>query len=279
MPIYDQSYRPYRGPLSSHAMRWWTITRSGLQQLMVKRVFLILLTVTFFPSVVFGFQIWFTHQFPEQNLITVNAAFFRLLMEIQLIWFILLGIYPGTGLIANDLRWNAIQLYLSKPLTKVDYVVGKLAIIGTLLLGVTLVPGLLLFALELGFSSDFSFLLENWWVPFAIVIYSVVASFSWGMIVLALSSLSKSSRFVGVTLIALIFLSGAFGAFFAAVTRNSAAMTLSVLDELKMLTYLLFGGTSEFGDHELLALVMLAILVGISALILRSRVRAVEIVT
>lgn len=279
MPIYDQSYRPYRGALSSHAMRWWTITRSGLQQLLMKRVFLILLTITFFPAVVFGFQIWFTHQFPGQELITVDGGFFRLLMEIQLIWFFLLGIYPGTGLISNDLRWNAIQLYLSKPLRKLDYVVGKLAIICILLLGVTLIPGLLLFALELGFSSDFSFLTTYWWVPFSIAAFSIVASFSWGMIVLALSSLTKSSRFAGVMLFALILLSTAFGNFFATVTRSTGSITISALEDLKLLTYFFFGGTSEYGEHGFLALVMLTGFVGLSALVLRSRVRAVEVVT
>ncbi len=279
MPIYDQSYRPYRGALSSHALRWWTITRSGIQQLLAKRVFLVMLTLSFFPPVVFGFQIWFSHQFPDQQFVKVDNTLFRNLMEIQLMWFLILGIYPGTGLIANDLRWNAIQLYLSKPLTKLDYVAGKLAILATFLLGVTLVPGLLLFALELGFSSDFAFLAAYWWIPFAVIGYSLIASVSWAMIVLAFSSLSKSSRFVGVMLFAMIVLSTVFGNFYAAITRQGGTVTVSVVEELKMLTYVFFGGTSESGEHGLLAAVMLAGFVGISALVLRFKVRAVEVVT
>lgn len=279
MPIYDLSYRPYRGPLSSHALRWWTITHSGIQQLLSRRVFLVVLTMTFFPPVVFGFQIWFSHQFPDQQFVAVDNGLFRLVMEVQLFWFLILGIYPGTGLIANDLRWNAIQLYLSKPLTKLDYVAGKLAILATFLLGVTLIPGLLLFALELGFSSDITFLATYWWIPFSVVGYSVVASFSWSMIVLALSSLSKSSRFVGVMLFALVVLSTVFGAFYATITRQSGAVNVSVIEELKMLTYVFFGGTSESGEHGLLAFIMLCGFVALSAWILRRRVRAVEVVT
>lgn len=279
MPIYDQSYRPYNGTLSSHSMRWWTITRTGILQLLTKRIFLILLTITFFPTVVFGFQIWFTHQFPDQQLITVNAAFFRLVMEIQLVWFIVLGIFPGTGLIANDLKWNAIQLYLSKPLTRIDYVVGKLAILCTFLLGVTLVPGLLLFALELGFSSDFSFIAKYWWVPLSITGYSVLASFGWGMVVLALSSLSKSSRFVGVMLFGLVLLGSGFGVFFAEISGYTGAVVISVVEQLKLLTYFFFGGEGDFQRHDLLAFLALAACVALSALILRARVRAVEVVT
>ena len=56
-------------------------------------------------------------------------------------------------------------------------------------------------------------------------------------------------------------------------------MTLAVMADLKMLTYLFFGGVNEFGDHNLLAFVMLGVFAGVSALILRARVRAVEVVT
>ena len=90
MPIYDPSYRPYRGVLSSHAWRWWTITRAGVQQLLTKRIFLVLLTITFFVPVAFGVRIWIAHQFPEQKLFTVDADFFELLMKVQLIWFLVL---------------------------------------------------------------------------------------------------------------------------------------------------------------------------------------------
>jgi hypothetical protein len=279
VPIYDQSYRPYRGHLSSHTFRWWTITRAGIQGLLTKRPFIILLTITFIPPVVFGFMIFATHWLPEQTPVTVNAEFFRSFMEIQLSWFLILGIYPGTGLISNDLKWNAIQLYLSKPLTKLDYVAGKLAIICTFLLGVTLVPGMLLFALELGMSSDLTFLAEYWWLPFSVTAYSLIAAFGWGMIVLALSSLSKSSRFVGVLLIALVLLSTGFAAFFNGLFQTGGSVVVSAIEELKLLTYVFFGGESEYGNHGFMASVMLTVFIGISALILRSRVRAVEVVT
>src|SRR5882724_3989136 len=118
MPIYDQSYRPYRGSFSSHATRWLTIARTGLIQFLKRRPFLVFITLTFIPPIVCGFIIYFAHRFPEQTLTKIDAEFFRRLMEIQTVWFLLLGIYPGAGLISNDLRWNAIQLYLSKPLTK-----------------------------------------------------------------------------------------------------------------------------------------------------------------
>jgi len=202
-----------------------------------------------------------------------------MMLEIQLLWFVVLGIYPGTGLISNDLKWNAIQLYLSKPLTRVDYVVGKLAVIGILLLGVSLVPGLLLFALQLGFSSDLKFLAGFWWIPFSIAGFSIAAAFAWGMIILALSSLSKNSRLVGILLIALVFASGGGALIFWGITDVEGVIVLSILDQLKQLSYLFFGGSGAFGNHGFLAAFVLVFVIAACAGILRRRVRAVEVVT
>ena len=55
-------------------------------------------------------------------------------------------VFVGAGLIANDRRANALQIYLSKPLLRMEYIGGKLAILATFLLFVTLLPALLLLA-------------------------------------------------------------------------------------------------------------------------------------
>ena len=282
MPIYDQSYRPYRGAFSSHSTRWWTIARTGVMSLVSRRLFIVLLCTSCIFPVVCGFQIYFATRFPEENLgglLSIDAEFFRRLLEIQSFWLVVLGIFPGTGLIANDLKGNAIQLYLSKPLTRVDYVAGKFAILGTFMLGVTLLPGLLLFALQVGFSSDLTFLRQYWWLPLSVVGYSVIAVAAWGLVVLAMSSTSKSSRYVGVILLALVFFSSGFAFFLRAVFNSETVLVLSLFDDLKQVTYLFFGGTSEFGDLRVPALVVLALLSAASVLILRARVRAVEVVT
>jgi ABC-type transport system involved in multi-copper enzyme maturation permease subunit len=279
MPIYDQSYRPYRGAFSSHATRWWTIARTGVLHFLKRRLFLVFITLTFIPPIVQGFMIYGAHQFPDQTLVKVDAEFFRRMMEIQTAWFLILGIYPGTGLISNDLKWNAIQLYLSKPLTKVDYVLGKFATMAAFLLGVTLVPGLLLFLLELGFSSDSKFLISYWWIPLAVAGYSAAAAISWGLIVLALSSMSKNSRYVGTLLVSFAFFTSGFAQFARGIFNHDGVIVISALDSLKLLSYLFFGGKSEYGDHTLGAALALILMSAAAVLILRARVRAVEVVT
>jgi ABC-2 type transport system permease protein len=260
-------------------MRWWTITRTGVLHFLSRRLFIVLITITMIYPVAAGAQIWLAQRFPEQRLLAVDGEFFRRFLEIQTFWFLVLGVFPGTGLISNDLKGNAIQLYLSKPLTRLDYVAGKFGILATFMLGVTLLPGLILFGLQVGFSQDSKFILQYWWIPAALAAYAVVGTIAWGLIVLALSSMSKNSRYVGILLLSLTLFSSGFSLFLRGIFNSSGMIVLSVLDDLKLLTYVFFGGESEYGPHGFGAAVMLMLLAGLSALVLRARVRAVEVVT
>ena len=51
---------------------------------------------------------------------------FRQFLEQQEIFVFFVTVYVGAGLIANDRRANALQIYLSKPLTRAEYIFGKL---------------------------------------------------------------------------------------------------------------------------------------------------------
>ena len=109
-------------------------------------------------------------------------------------------------LIANDRRANALQLYLSKPLTRVEYGFGKLVILAAFLLLVTWVPAIVLLILQVMFAGNVTFLRANLFLFPAITLFSFsfeVLAISATM--LALSSLSNSSRFVGILYTGLIF--------------------------------------------------------------------------
>src|SRR5262245_14162397 len=154
MPIYDQTYRPYRGSLAPHTWRWWTIAKAGLSYYLSRRLYLIFIFVSLIHPIVRGVLIWVSHRFSTTPVAEIDPSFFRNFLFIQGLFLVLACIWPGATLIAQDLKTNAIQLYLSKPLTRVDYVLGKFAIIagiGALLLPA---PALLLFLMEVGLSSD-----------------------------------------------------------------------------------------------------------------------------
>ena len=146
MPIYDQGYRRYEARGALHQIRFWPITREALRLILAKRAFLGLLAVAFLPFVVRVIQIYIVTRFPEAGrVLPVDGRLFGEFLNQQIGFTILLSIFGGAGLIANDLRTGAILVYLSRPLTRRDYIVGKLRVPLALNLAVTLVPGLVLY--------------------------------------------------------------------------------------------------------------------------------------
>ncbi len=86
---------------------------------------------------------------------------FRQFLEQQEVFLFFVTVYAGAGLIANDRRANALQIYLSKPLTRAEYVFGKLAILMTFLLLVTWVPAILLLVVQVLFAGSFTFFIDQ----------------------------------------------------------------------------------------------------------------------
>ena len=83
-------------------------------------------------------------------------------------------VYVGAGLIANDRRANALQIYLSKPLSRAEYVVGKLAILMVFLLLVTWVPAFLLLSCRCCSPAASRSCVENLYLFPAITLFSFV---------------------------------------------------------------------------------------------------------
>ncbi len=280
MPIHDMSYRPYRGGLTTHTWRWVTIAKAGLSHYLSRRIFLVFLFIAYIHPIVRGVFIWGTHQIGGASPSDViDASFFRNTLLVQGLFLLLICIWPGATLISGDLKSNAIQLYLSKPLSRVHYVLGKLAIIagiGALLLPA---PGLLLFLMEVGLSTSTKFITSYFWLPLAILGYSVVVIGGASLVVLAVSSMTRSARYAGLLFFALVFFSQAGAGLLRLITGTHAFIVLSLTALVDQVGALFFGGEVEYGLHPIPSFLMYALVVGISLLVLRWRVKAVEIVT
>src|SRR5262245_19919835 len=146
MPIYEQGYRRYeaRGPLRQ--VRFWPITREALRLLLSRKAFLALLAASWIQLVIRAVQIWVVTQYPEPGrLLPIDGRLFGQFLSSQLLWVLFLMVFGGAGLIASDLRTGAILVYLSRPLTRRDYLLGKLSVLLLLGLFATLGPALLLY--------------------------------------------------------------------------------------------------------------------------------------
>jgi ABC-2 type transport system permease protein len=79
------------------------------------------------------------------DLVPINERFFTVYMGIQSSLAFLLTVLIGPVLVSRDLTNNALPLYLCRPFTRTEYVVGKMSVLAILISFITWVPGLLLF--------------------------------------------------------------------------------------------------------------------------------------
>jgi len=279
MPIHDQSYRRYGGRREALGRAWTVIAWSGIRLMIGKRKFLALLIFAWIPFIVRAVQIYIAANFPQATMLAPTAETFRQFVEQQGVFIFFVTIYVGAGLIANDRRANALQIYLSKPLMRVEYIAGKLAVLGAFLLLVTWVPGMLLLVLQVVFAGSFTFLRANLYLfpalTLAALLQVIVSSFT----MLALSSLSNSSRYVAILYAGAIFFTAAMFGALTAITGRTAVAWVSIGANVEQVVDVIFRMTPRYDTPWPVSLLVIAGLVALSISILERRVRGVEVVT
>jgi ABC-2 type transport system permease protein len=223
MPIFDQGYQHWAGELSSHAWRWLAITRRGVKTALQGRLVRLALFVAWIPALVLAFVIslWglverqsalvesikplLTTMLgrpilagPRDYRVEIWTLCFHYFLSLELWFSMVLVLLVGPNLISQDLRYNALPLYFSRPLRRTDYFLGKLGIITVLLSAVIIVPAVVAYALGLLFSLDITIIRDTSRILLASIVYGLVIAVSAGTLMLALSSLTRNSRYVAL---------------------------------------------------------------------------------
>jgi ABC-2 type transport system permease protein len=278
VPIHDQGYRRFLGRREGRGNAWLVIAATAIRTMLRNRKFLALLIVAWAPFIVRAFQVYFSTNFSQIAFLAPTAKTFREFLEQQSLFVFFVTIYVGAGLIANDRRANALQIYLSKPLTRVEYIAGKATALVVFLLFVTWVPALLLLVVQVLFAGSFAFVGKNLFLFPAITVFSFVQVLVATFAMLALSSLSKSSRFVAVMYAGVILFTDAIQGMLWLMTRSSAASIISPSASINQVGDVIFRIPPRYDTPWLLSLAMVFVLIAGSVLILERRVRGVEVV-
>ena len=279
MPIHDQSYRRYAGERSPQGRAWTVIAAAGIKNMLGKRKFLGLLIVAWLPFVVRAVQMYIAANFPQASMLAPSAETFHQFLEQQGVFTFFITIFTGAGLISNDLRANALQIYLSKPLGRLEYISGKFAVLAFFLLLVTWVPATLLLIIQIVFAGNLAFLKANLFLLPAILVATCIETIVLCMVMLALSSLSKSARFVGIMYAGVVFFTHALYGVVVVVTRTTTFSWMSLQGNLLHLGDLVFRVPPRYDTPAWATIVALAAIVGAAAFVLERRVRGVEVVT
>jgi ABC-2 type transport system permease protein len=279
MPIHDQSYRHYAGLKAVAGRSWLVIAWAGIRQFLGKRAFLGLTLGALIPFFIRAVQFWTNANYPQFSALAPSAETFRDFLDQQEFFVFVMTVWIGSGLIANDRRANALQIYLSKPLMRSEYILGKLAVLFTFLLLVTFIPAMLLLVLKVMFDGSFVFLKNNLFLIPAITVGALLQVLLASFTMLALSSLSKSARYVGILYVGITFFTSAiYGALYA-ITGSSRVSWISLGANIEQVVDVVFRLKPRYATPWQVSLLVIIGLIVVSISVLERRVRGVEVVT
>jgi ABC-type transport system involved in multi-copper enzyme maturation permease subunit len=278
MPIHHQGYRRWGGERRARGRSWSVIAAAGIRAMLRKRMFLALLLVAWLPFFARALQIYASINVPQATFLAPTSETFRDFLSQQDVFVLLVAVYVGAGLIANDRRANALQIYLSKPLARGEYIFGKFAILVTFLLLITWVPAVVLMLLQVLLAGSVDFVVTNSHLFPAITLSCAVQSVTVAAAMLALSSLSRSSRYVGILYAVIVFLTQAVYGVLRVATGDSGWAWISPTANMTQVANAFFRLAPAYDVPWLVSLALLSAIVVASSLVLERRVRAVEVV-
>jgi ABC-2 type transport system permease protein len=221
MAVYEHAYRRYGGPLTSRRRRFLVVPRFALAEVMRSRAFVMFYLLCFLPPFLGLILIYLRHNLAALQLLNlpldrlraelpIDGRFFARGLAIQGFLAFLVAVAVAPALIAPDLRNNGLALYLSRPFSRSEYVLGKLSVLALLLSAITWVPGVLLFLLQ-GYLEGAGWLVEQLRVLGALFVGSWVLILSLSLLALAVSAWVKWKPVARIVLLILFFVTNALG--------------------------------------------------------------------
>lgn len=304
MPIYDQSYRHIDGVKQSPRFVWLAMIGVGVRLFFRDKRRLIPGVLSLIPFAVGLIGVLLPFLVPQgvdtsdlggmalTSGVDGSTIYSFLTFHTEWLAIFLYALLAGAGLVTNDLKANALELYFSRPLTLTDYFLGKLGTVLCVLSFFTLWPCVLLWVLDLSVSSDPNRLWSQLPLLPRIVAAALVATLPYATLVLAVSALARSQRLAVVGFAAVVGLTQILGNDeFAQMFENDALQLIALrgcIDRVVFEILAVDPGGSTFGilsaDEPLSAFsatAPIAVVCGwlaLTTLVFYRRVRAVEIV-
>ena len=218
MAVYEHTYKQYLGKLTPEWSRFLVIPRHAFRDVFKSKLFTAFFVICFLPLLAEAILIYLHHNVSAlailrvnvRELIPIDASFFQFWVNFQAwpAYFVMLLV--GPPLVSRDLRNNALPLYLCRPFSRTEYVLGKMSVLLILLSAITWVPQLLLFLFQ-SYLEGATWFVENLHLANAIVVSSVVWILLLALLSQAVSALVKWRVIASAALLGIFFIPWVFG--------------------------------------------------------------------
>jgi ABC-2 type transport system permease protein len=291
MAVYEHNYKPYEGSLTPEWSRFLIIPRHAYRDVFQSKIFTGFFALCFVCPLVMSILIYLQHNATAMaifrvnvaDLVPINGSFFSVYLFTQSSMALLLTVIIGPVLISRDLTNNALPLYLCRPFTRTEYLIGKISVLAILISLITWVPGLLMF-LFAAYLKGFAWFASNLWIAVALFVMSWVIIIEDSLLAMTISAWVKWRMAASAGLFGIYFISSAVGMTINGLFRTSWGGFFSLWMVLRTIQDGLFRDPNSMDFPRFMVLPVgaawtsLALLYAFCLLLLSRKVKAYEVI-
>ena len=227
MAVYKRTYKAYAGPLTSPASRFLVLQRYAFRSVFKSRMLLMAYMGCFIPGIFVLCALYLNQNASllalvgqKVGFIKINGSFFLNFLTFQGVLAGILTAFIGPTLVAPDLVNGALSLYMSRPFSRAEYILGKGAVIATLAGAITAVPTLLMFIVQSSLVG-WNWMLDNFYLANATLLVSAILLAVLTLLGLAMSALVRWRIVAGALILAVFAIGKGFAAMIDNVMRTN----------------------------------------------------------
>lgn len=285
MAVYKRGYQRYEGPRASHLERLMVLPREAWRRLTGQRIVTALLALSciwpllcaLFIYVANHAELWAGLGRDFSEILAIDSTFALTFMKVQSVFSVLLAALAGPGLVSPDLGNQGLALYFSRPISRLEYVLAKMAALAWLLSLVTWIPGLALFVMQVS-MADWSWALAHWRLGAGVVLGFWLWVALVALVALASSAWVRWRLIAGGVVLGFFFVLSGIGVLVNAIFRVQWGDLINPLRAAYGVWCALMGAEMPAGLTLPSSLVSLALMGTVLSLALERRLRPVEVV-
>src|ERR1700722_6537555 len=285
MAVYRRTYTSYSGPLTPAWSRSLVLFRYSRRKLFRSKLQTALFVLCFFFPLGCLLMIYISHNLsflerlggPGESFIKIDSKFFLAFMTVQGVLAFVLTAFTGPGLISPDLANGALPLYLCRPFSRAEYILGKASVLVSVLSQITWIPGIILFAVQATLAGT-EWTWNNLWIAGSMILSSIIWIAILSLLAMALSAWGKWRIVAGALLLAVLFFGAGFGKAVNAVLHTGFGRFFDISFLMGVAWTSLFRVQNERSITPSQAWIALLIYCALCLALLMRKVRAYEVV-
>jgi ABC-2 type transport system permease protein len=285
MAVYKRTYRGYAGPLTPTWSRFLVLYRAARRTVFRSKFPTTFFILSFFFPLLCLLGVYANAHLEAFSFLgrrsgpflNVDNSFFFMLLSVQGGFAFLLTAFIGPGLVSPDLANGALTLYLCRPLTRTEYILGKMAVLVITLSWITWVPGLIIFFVQAGLAGG-TWLISNLWIASGIFWSSLIWILILSLMSMALSAWVKWRFVAGALLLAIFFIGAGFAQAVNAVLGTKQGYLLDIGSLHRIIEHGLLRDVTDQPFSPTEAWIALLVIAGFFLLILSRKIKPNEVV-